>query len=350
VRCGFSRRPWRGAIGARHVLALVVASSIAVASSSASRAEGRPALRVLLVVDRTNDPLMARIQAEIAALSLFVVTSAASGPLENSAREQRAVAAVRVLPSRKGVELWMADVTTGRTLTRQLVVDERPDGPDQTLVALQTAEILRTGLFPKADKAAPASATALAAPVAAPVVAPASPRQTEETRVRAGIGGLYSLGGVDTSLQAWLSLQRSWRHGLGVVLSLSGPIVRGSISGPEGSSRVGAYLAGIELCSSFLEDDSRWFLTGGLGGGIVNLRTEGSSNQPLQQTSSSAVTGLGYARAELGWRLSTWARLGIAGTVGTTFAPVKIRFAGNQAGTWGSLLLASVLQLGVDWE
>jgi len=291
---------------------------------------------------------MARIQAEISAQGLTVVIGGGIGPLETSAREQHAVAAVRVLPSRKGVELWMADVTTGRTLTRQLVEDERPDGPDHTLVAMQTAEILRTGLFPKSNKDAPAPEPE--APRTAYRVAPPPPPQPEEARVRAGIGGLYSLGGVDTALQAWLSLQRNWRRTLGIALTLSGPVVRGSISGPEGRALIGAYLAGVELCSNFTEPDSRRFLTGGLGGGIVNLRTEGQSAQPLEHGSTSALTGFGYARVEFGLKLSTWARLGIASTAGTTFAPVTIRFAGNQAGTWGSLILASFLQLGVDWE
>jgi hypothetical protein len=334
----------RGTIGAR--LALAVVLSVASAIPAATHAEERPVERVLLVIDKANDPLMARIQAEIVALGLMVVVSAASGPLEISAREQRAVAAVRLLPSHKGVELWMADVTTGRTLTRQLVVDERPEGPDATLVALQTAEILRTGLFPKTNHVEPPPAPALVVPIKAP----ASPTQTGETGVRAGIGGLYSPGGVDTALQAWLSLQRQWRHALGVALTLSGPIVRGSISGPEGRSLVGAYLAGVELCSSFPPHDSRWLLSGGLGGGIAYLHTQGRSSQPLVQASSGAVAGIGYARVELGLKLSTWARLGLAGTVGTTFTSVKIRFAGNQAGTWGSLLLASLVQLGIDWE
>jgi hypothetical protein len=332
----------RGTIGAR--LALAVVLSVASAIPAATHAEERPVDRVLLVIDKANDPLMTRIQAEIVALGLMVVTSAASGPLEISAREQRAVAAVRLLPSHKGVELWMADVTTGRTLTRQLVVDERPEGPDATLVALQTAEILRTGLFPKTNQVEPPPAPVV------PIMVQAAPTQTGETRVQAGIGGLYSYGGVDTALQAWLSLQRHWRHALGVALTLSGPIARGSISGPEGRALVGVYLAGVELCSSFLQHDSRWLLTGGLGGGIAYLNTQGRSSQPLVQASSGAVAGVGYVRLELGLKLSTWARLGLAGTAGTTFASVKIRFAGNQAGTWGSLLLASFVQLGIDWE
>ena len=343
MRQGFSKRQRSRTIGVRHVLALVVALS--VVSPAPVRAEGRPALRVLLVVDRPNDPLMARIQAEIAALGLTLVIGGAAGPLETSARDQRAVAAVRVLPSHKGVEVWMADATTGRTLTRQLVVDERPEGPDNTLVAMQTAELLRTGLFPKADKPAAPPAT----PVAT-VPEPPPPPRTGEWRFRNGLGGLYSLGGVDTAMQDLLTIQRWWRHTIGVALSASLPILRGSISGPEGRSQVSPYLGALELCTSFLEDDSRWFLTGSLGGGLVYLRTDGQSTQPLQQGSAGAFTGVGYARADLGLKLSKWVNMGITSTAGSTMVPVKIRFAGNQAGTWGSLILASFLQIGVNWD
>jgi hypothetical protein len=345
VRRNLPKPPWRGTIGARSVLALAAALSVVGASPTAAPAEESPVLRVLLVIDRANDPLMARIQAEIAALGLTVVSSSASGPLEISAREQRAVAAVRALPSRKGVELWMADVTTGRTLTRQLIVDERPEGPDQTLVALQTAEILRTGLFPKVNTPSPPPTTTTAQAAAVP------PPRTGEWRFRNGVGGFHSLGGVSTAMQDWVMVQHWWRPDLGFAFSSSMPILRGSISGLEGRSLVGAYLLGAgEICTGFLEDKSRWLLTGSLGGGVVYLRTTGQSTQPLEHGTAGAFTGVGYARAELALKLSRWVDLGISSAVGTTFAPVKIRFAGNQAGTWGSLLLATFLQLGIDWK
>jgi hypothetical protein len=35
---------------------------------------------------------------------------------------------------------------------------------------------------------------------------------------------------------------------------------------------------------------------------------------------------------------------------GTTFQSVTIRFAGNQAGSWGSVLLAGFLSFGAEWE
>jgi len=344
---GNIRNPWRGKpLGMRHVLVAAVVFSAFLVTRPAAFAQGKPTtLKVLLVVDRANDPLMARIQAEIFALGLNVVTSGPSGPLENSARELHAVAAVRALPSRTGVEVWMADATTGRTLTRQLVVDERPEGPDNTLVALQTAELLRTGLFPKQDQPAAPPAP----PVAVVEPSPAPPPRTDAWRFRNGIGGLYSRGGVDTAMQDWITMQFWWRPDFGVALSASLPILRGVLSGPEGRSQVGAYLGAAEICTSFLEDDSRWRLTGGLGAGLVYLRTTGQSALPLAPASAGALTGMGYARFDLTLRVSRWVAIGLANTVGTTIVPVTIRFAGNQAGTWGNLILASFIQVGVDW-
>ena len=344
---GIIRNRWWGQpLGVRHALVLAVVFSAFLGIMPTALAEGKPiTLRVLLVVDRANDPLMARIQAETFALGLNVVTSGPSGPLETSAREQRAVAAVRALPSRNGVEVWMADVTTGRTLTRQLVVDERPDGPDNTLVALQTAELLRTGLSPKEDKPAAPSA-----PPMTIVETPApTPPRTDAWRFRNGLGGLYSRGGVDTAMQDWVSMQYWWRSAFGVAVAGSLPILRGVLSGPEGRSQVGAYLGALEICAGLLDDDSHWRLTSGVGAGLVYLRTSGQSAPPLTPGSAGALTGVGYARLDLSLKVSRWVDLGLATTAGTTFVPVKIRFAGNQAGTWGGFIMAAFFQLGINW-
>ena len=229
---GHSNRPWGISTGPSFVLALAVAVFVSIASLPSAFAQARTGLKVLLIIERTNDPLMARIQAEISAQGLTVVTSGPTGPLENSARQQQAVAAVRALPSRNGVEVWMADATTGRTLTRQMVVDERPEGPDYTLVAMQTAELLRTGLFPKKEKAEAPPAT----PVVMTVTAtPETPARTGEWRFQGGLGGLNSLGGVDTAMQSWLTAQRWWRRDLGVGLAF--PLRRSPAAARAGSSR-----------------------------------------------------------------------------------------------------------------
>jgi hypothetical protein len=324
-----------------------VLSALLSGQARAASVEARRDLRVLLVLDRAADPLMERIRAEVVALGLAVIARGPSGPLEADAREQHAVAAIRVLPSRKGVELWMADVTTGRTLARQLIVDERPQGPDHTLIALQTAEILRTSLFPQPSKPSPSPPPPQPPPQVIVLPAPRGP----EGIVQAGFGSLYSSGGASSSLQVWASLGRRWRNGLGVALDVTGPVVPGSLSGLEGSAAVGGCLLGTELFVNFPPRGSKWFFTTGVGGGIADVWAKAKSRTPpLQMTSSSKVTGIGYARLQTGWKPVGWFRLSLAGVAGTTFETVRIRFAGNQAGTWGGMVLAGFLQLGVEWE
>ena len=88
--------------------ALVVAAAIALSSAAVRAQPDRPndRRRVLLLVENAGDPLMGRIKAEIASLGLDAVVRTPQGPIEASARAEHAVAAIRVLPARNGVENW----------------------------------------------------------------------------------------------------------------------------------------------------------------------------------------------------------------------------------------------------
>ena len=346
---GYPKRPSHGPAGSKCVLFCAVLLCTGITGpAGAEPLENHADLKVLLIVDRPNDPFMERIRAEVAALGLGVSVRGPAGPLETEAREQHAVAAIRMLPSRKGVEVWMADVTTGRTLARQLVVDERPEGPDQSVVALQTAEILRTGLFPQPLKSPPPPPPP--PPPEPPVVIVEAPRTGAQASVQLGLGALYSPGGAGTALQGWLTLEQRWRRGFGVAMDASGPVRPATLTGPEGSSDVGALSAGLRLFARLPAGDSRWFLTAGVGGGVLNLRTQGHASLPLNAVSRSVVVGHGYARVDTGWKPAPWAKLGLSLLAGSIFKEVTFRFADNQAGTWGSVLLASFLQLGVEWD
>src|SRR5262249_53423866 len=129
-----------------HVLRSVLLLGALWLSAPPVRAAEGTGARVLLV-ERGRDPFLERVGAELEGVGFSLVRSDSSGPLEASARAEHAAAAIRVLPSRKGVEVWMADATSGRSLLRQVVVDESPGGPDRDLIALQTAELLRTSLL-----------------------------------------------------------------------------------------------------------------------------------------------------------------------------------------------------------
>ena len=141
---------------ARHAARSRPLPSVAAArfASAAAAVDGR--LRVLIVIDESDDPFAERIKAEVSALGLEVVsvepwrTGEAVESLDAAGRANQAAAAIRMIASRKGVEVWMANQPTGRSLMRQLVVDERPV-PNEGLVALQTAELLRTTLLSRSD-------------------------------------------------------------------------------------------------------------------------------------------------------------------------------------------------------
>jgi hypothetical protein len=311
--------------------------------------------RVLLLAEKMGDPFIGRIKGEVASLGIDVIVHPPVGSLEADARAEHASAAIRMLPSRKGVEVWMADETSGRSLLRQVIVDETPSGPDQNLIALQTAELLRTSFFPRNQepKAPPAPSPA---PPSVPPPPPQPPvvESIGESDVQAGVGLLHGVGGVSSSLQGWLSLQHRWGKHFGIALDLSGPFSRGSLSGPEGRADVGAFLVGGEVLVRLPIESGHLALTAGLGGALTVLIATGhSSDQGQKQllvSSRTTYTGAVYLHVDGQWRPVEWLGLGLMGLVGTTIAPMKIEFAGNDAGTWGVPFFGGLLLAEVDWR
>ena len=340
LNCAWSR--WAGA-----VVFLLVSTSTRLWAAPAEVQTGR---RVLLIIDKLNDPFIERLSAELTSLGFLVVARGPIGPLENDAREQHAIAAVRVLASRKGVEVWMADETSGRSLLRQVVVDESPGGPDQSLVALQTAELLRTSIFPKPDKPTLASAAPVTNPMPPAVLAPREPPSSGEIGAQAGFGLLSSPGGVGSTLQIWLSLNHYWERRIGVALNFSAPVRQATLSGPEGRAEVGAYLVGGEVFTRFGGNTSHLSLTTGLGIAAVFVSTKGRAEALLVSASDWTLTGAGFARADAAWRPTRWLGLGVSVLAGATPERVIVRFAGNEAGKWGWPFFAAFALAEVYWR
>lgn len=314
-----------------------------------------PVRRVLLVLDKPNDPLLERVRGEIAALGLAVVMRTHVGLLEEDARSQHAVAAIRVLPARNGVEVWMADETSGRSLLRQLIIDESPNGPDLSLIALQTAELIRTSMFPKSDK----RVTAPPQPPAPPAPTPPTPspplpdidgQRVRESGLRAGFGSLWSPGGVGPSLQLWVSMQQALSRRLGIGLDVSGPVRHGRLTGSEGSGHATTYFAGMELFLRWFPQARHWYAETGLCAALVRFAVEGQTKAPLLASTSVSTTGAGLLRLEAGWVGPRWLRIGATAFAGATSDKLVIRFAGNRAGTWGWPVLAAFLTVDLRWR
>jgi hypothetical protein len=151
-----------------------------------------------------------------------------------------------------------------------------------------------------------------------------------------------------------LSLQHRWGKHFGIALDLSGPFSRGSLSGPEGRADVGAFLVGGEVLVRLPSENDRFSLTAGLGGALTVLIATGHSSEQgwkqLLVSSRTTYTGAVYLHVDGQWRPVEWLGLGLMGLVGTTIAPVKIEFAGNDAGTWGVPFFGGLLLAEVDWR
>ena len=303
--------------------------------------------RVLILVDEPGDPFMDRIGLEVTSVGgLDVVMQRPAGTLDADARAQHAEVAIRKLASGKGVEVWMADATSGRSLLRHLIVDESPAGPDQSLIALQTAELLRTSFFPKREAAHPAVS---APPPAAGAATSSSPEPTGEDCVQVGVGYLHSAGGVGPALQAWLSYQHVWQRGLGIALDLSAPLLRGTLSSPQGTADVGAVIAGGGLLARFESEGGRMFVAAQVGGAFASVLVTGHPVANLVGSSPSVSTGLLYLRLGGGIAPLRWLGLGVSAILGTTTTRVRIQFAGNHVGDWGVPVVGAHAYAKMTW-
>jgi len=341
----------RGRLARFWATALVVAWLMFVREAAAQDLSKAPAsCRVLIVVDGSPDPFMERVVAEVSAIrGLEVEIRRPVGALDADARAEHAQAAIRKVASGKGVEVWMADATSGRSLLRHLVVDESPGGPDQSLVALQTAELLRTSLLSSRGVAASGLAPPVVVSKASTAGPPSPPLPILDNAMQVGFGPFFSAGGVSTALQAWLSYQHLWSRFFGMVFDVSVPLLRGSLVNSLGSAHVGAVLAGGGFLVRWKSETGGMVASAILGGAFTSVLIKGQPAGRFEGSSPTVYSGLLYSRLSMAWNPFPWLGLGAAGMLGTTTSLIRIRFADRDVGEWGLPLAAAFLYGEVGW-
>src|SRR6185503_18493426 len=108
----------------------------------------------------------------------------------------------------------------------------------------------------------------------------------------------------------WFTVSHFVRRPFGIAVDVSGPVRTGTITGPEGSASVGAWLAGANL---YLDHDAGNGFYGrvAVGAAAIRLTTEGSAEFPLVASSRSTLAAAVYARADGGFEVAWWLRLGL---------------------------------------
>jgi hypothetical protein len=344
-------------VSARRVALLAAVLSVAGARVGRTAEAADARLRVLIVIDESDDPFAERIKAEVSALGLEVVaiepwrTGESVESLDAAGRANQAAAAIRMVASRKGVEVWMANQPTGRSLIRQLVVDERPV-PNDGLVALQTAELLRTTLLSRSEVPAtstPAPSkntpTGVAEIVPPPPPRPASPPSAS---LQAAAGPLFSPG-ADLGMQVWVTASHLIAGPVGIAVDGSGPLRPTTISGPEGSANVSPWIGGAALFMRYDRPESRLYAIVAAGGAVIRLNAVTTTNLPLTATSGTTTAGAIYARADGGLEANRWFRFGLRTIAGVVPQGVPVWFAGNEAARWGRPFVALMLLGDLSW-
>ncbi|XXX81575.1 hypothetical protein WMF30_22725 [Sorangium sp. So ce134] len=368
LRCPSARRePRPRAAAFRWVVRLAAALGALALAAPPREARAGGAPRIVVVAPAKEDRVSLRLQAELRALKFEVpeVEIAADPPsrerLEEVARDKDAVAAVRIAPSSDGVEVWLVDRMTGKTVLRELVTDDTRSSSGGAALALRVVELLRASLMeldaprhPAGEVAPPPLIRELMAPPRADTPAPApgadlSPPRRGAFSIELGPALLFSPGGMGPwgLLSAAAHYEPSEEVGASVFALI--PVVSSRASGPEGVATARVGLVGAGISGVVAPSGSPWRFAVGAGVSAVWMRLEGRSSDRYQGSTEDLLTAAPLLRAGLGAAITPRLRVRADALCGVAILVPVVKFAGRHVATWGVPLIAPSLGLELVW-
>ena len=304
----------------------------------------------------TDERTLTRLRAELDALGLRVVEVAAppgtQSPrtLERAAREVGAFAALRIVPWERGIEVWIADRVTGKTLLRELVV--APGEAADEIVAVRAVELLRASLLelelPQNHAGSVPPPPAVERLVSNPRRKAPEPRSGFEFGL--GAGPLLSPGGVNPNWQLLLEARYVMGPTWGAEIVLLLPTLPSTIRQPEGSADITVFVAGAGLTAEMLPKSDPWLARVALGVGGAALRMVGSPGPLYVGQTDSVLVALPYTRLDLLYRVGPQLRLGGSIWAGVALPRAAVTFADRRVATWGRPAGSGTLQLEFDFR
>jgi hypothetical protein len=322
----------------RAACALAGSLSLALASADASAAPG--ASRVVIVRERSADPVIdraeVRVAAELRSAGFDVEERVVEG--DQDARQlveepgeagPFATVLLRRAGGRAATDVWVADHVTHKTVVRRIGAPGS-DGSDRAL-ALRVVELMRASLveplvLPAAasepEPAASSSATPTTAPPAPPATAPPpdvlrwtreairEPAPSAPPRIGFAFGVVGIYAGPDVgpalgpALRATWHATRAWS-----VSALASTVFGGDVpTHAEGTAMLRQDIGLIEL--GFEQPaDAPVHLLASAGVGAYHLFASGNATAPYVSLQDDSWTALVAAGAGLRWRLTSAASL-----------------------------------------
>lgn len=318
--------------------------------------EGSSQRPTIAILTFPEDPFGLRVAAELRELGFETVLvdpkgqEASRAALEASARAAGAIAAVRAFPSPRGVEVWIADRVTGKTLLREL---SSADADGEQALALRTVELLRASLLEVSLPEAPAgevpATPELTRRFGLPPTVPPASEPSPAFRISFASGLLLSPGGFDgaPSLVAGVDWMFSEHAGFAALAAL--PMGTSRVRRDEGSADLSTWMAGGGVRLLFTTRERPWVPSADLGLLGVSLSGTGTPEPGFAANEASSVLVAPFARLGLAFALTPRFRLRADFAAGGVTQRVTIRIAGSDAATWGSPFTLSSLGLDYGW-
>jgi hypothetical protein len=342
-------------------LSLACAALLAGASSASIARADDPsvvATSTIAVICAPGDRFGLRLVAELESLGFRAVVldpsaePASRASLEASARRAGAIAAIRAVPSERGVEVWIADRVTGKTVLRDLANDRgTPDVEDA--LALRVVELLRASLLEIALPV-PSRGEVPATPEIVEKMSVSLPKAVEVAapprwRLSLAPGLLLSPGGFGGSASLALGLDWMPSDHVGVFALAAIPLTGAHIARPQGSADLTILLAGGGVRFLPASATSAWIPSIDLGLAAVSLRSAGTANPGFVASSPSAVTAAPFARLGLAFAPLPRLRLRADVLAGLATPGITVQFAQHEIATWGAPLVLSTVGVDFGW-
>jgi hypothetical protein len=330
--------------------------------------------QVVLFAPTADDPLAARLAAELAALGFQVTRSilAPSAAIEDSVRQALARGArTAVIAAGRRTEVWIAQDDSDRVGLRQELEMEDVRGLE-SILALRTVELMRVSLG-LANPPPPAAAVAISALPAAAAVAISAPpptfaagaastsagppplslamaaardRTDDRSSVTLAAGLLASSGRLGPFAVIGASLAARWRGRLGFELRAYAPLQTETVSDAGGEVRASVWLVGGGILLT-PPASRRVSMEAGAGAMAAVLHAAGTGVPPEIGYSDSAIGVALYGRAALRARTSSrWSlRLDVMGGAAVRRPVIAVSRDGaldHDVTAWGKVFAAGL--------
>jgi hypothetical protein len=294
---------------------------------------------MLVLIERSKPPFLPRLLAELGSsgFDVAVVTPSTFPPgrpeIEQLAQREGATVQLLVVEAGAGLEIWIVDPATGKTVFREVILGlyEPREAPE--LVAIRLVETFRATLL---DFASPHTSAPPLPLRPVPPVDSSTHAGPSRFAIAVGGGGAYSAGGIGPT--AHLDLALGYRMGRGFSIAVDGALtpartkVRGA---PEGEAEIAWYLAGVSFGFSPGDPAAPIRFRSSAGAWIGWMSLTGQPVPPYVNTPAEFVSVIPHLDAGLRLSLTPSVALAPGLSLGVSAPAASIRFAGREVATWG---------------